>query len=370
MALSYWEYKSWLSNIDFTIVGSGIVGLNCALQLRKRYPNAKILILERGTFPQGASTKNAGFACFGSISEVLADLEIHSEEEMVSLVKRRWEGIQLLRQTIGDSLLHFQQLGGHEIFHQKDSALYEKCASKLAEINALLHPIFGGNPYAMTENKFGFASIAPKYISHRYEGQIDTGEMMNALLQKTQKAGITILNSVEVTHFQETGNNVSVKTEKFEFTTQRLYLAINGFAKQLLKEEVRPARAQVLLTKPINGLLIRGTFHLDRGYYYFRNINGRILLGGGRNLDLRGEETPMFGHTQLIQGKLEELLSNVILPNHTFEIAQRWSGIMGVGPQKSPIVKASSDRIFYGIRLGGMGIALGSLVGRELAELA
>ncbi len=31
MNLSYWEYKTWLSNIDYTIVGSGIVGLNCAL---------------------------------------------------------------------------------------------------------------------------------------------------------------------------------------------------------------------------------------------------------------------------------------------------------------------------------------------------
>jgi glycine/D-amino acid oxidase-like deaminating enzyme len=75
MTLSYWEYKTWFSNIDFTIVGSGIVGLNCALSLSRRFPKAKILILEKGILPQGASTKNAGFACFGSISEVLSDLE-------------------------------------------------------------------------------------------------------------------------------------------------------------------------------------------------------------------------------------------------------------------------------------------------------
>jgi len=78
MNLSYWEIQTWLSNVDYTIIGSGIVGLNCALQLKKRFPKAKIVILEKGILPQGASTKNAGFACFGSLSEIIDDLKQHS----------------------------------------------------------------------------------------------------------------------------------------------------------------------------------------------------------------------------------------------------------------------------------------------------
>jgi glycine/D-amino acid oxidase-like deaminating enzyme len=78
MNLSYWEIKSWLQNIDFTVIGSGIVGLNCAIQLKERFPVAKVLVLEKGILPQGASTKNAGFACFGSLSELIADLNSHS----------------------------------------------------------------------------------------------------------------------------------------------------------------------------------------------------------------------------------------------------------------------------------------------------
>jgi len=45
------------------------------------------------------------------------------------------------------------------------------------------------------------------------------------------------------------------------------------------------------------------------------------------------------------------------------------SGIMGVGKQKTPIVKRVSNTIMCGVRLGGMGVALGSLVGKELAGL-
>jgi gamma-glutamylputrescine oxidase len=89
MNLSYWERKTWLANIDFAIIGSGIVGLNCALSLRKKFPKSKIVIFEKGMLPSGASTKNAGFACYGSLSEILDDLDSHSEEEVISIIKNR-----------------------------------------------------------------------------------------------------------------------------------------------------------------------------------------------------------------------------------------------------------------------------------------
>ena len=137
----------------------------------------------------------------------------------------------------------------------------------------------------------------------------------------------------------------------------------------MINENVQPARAQVIITKPINNLKIKGSFHLQEGYYYFRNIDYRILIGGGRNLDFSNEKTMNFGQTDLIQNKLEEILKTIILPTTSFEIDQRWSGIMGVGDKKKPIVKQISNHVFCGIRLGGMGIAIGSLVGRELAAL-
>ena len=87
MQLSYWELKNWFTNVDFTIVGSGIVGLHTALALRERFPKAKILLLATGSLPQGASTKNAGFACFGSLLEIIDDFKTHSEEEVIDLVQ-------------------------------------------------------------------------------------------------------------------------------------------------------------------------------------------------------------------------------------------------------------------------------------------
>jgi gamma-glutamylputrescine oxidase len=367
MNLSYWEYKEWFSNVDFTIVGSGIVGLNCALALKKKHPKAKILILERGMLPQGASSKNAGFACFGSLSELIDDLKTHSEEEVFNLVKKRWEGLKLLRSNLGDAAIDFQQNKGFELF--QDAAFYEECNSQRDKINQLISPIFKQSVFSESTNTFCFANIQPNYIVNQFEGQIDTGKMVTQLLLKVQKAGVKILNNITVETFTEKEGSVVVKTNLLEFSTNKLFIATNGFAKQLLDENVQPARAQVIITKPIENLHIKGTFHLDKGYYYFRNIDNRILFGGGRNLDFKSEETSEFGQTEIIQNSLKTILKETILPNTDFEIERSWSGIMGVGNQKNAIVKPISNNVFCGVRLGGMGVAIGSLVGKELAEL-
>lgn len=369
MELSYWELKNWFTNVDYTIVGSGIVGLHAGLRLRERFPNAKILVLERGMLPQGASTKNAGFACFGSLSEIIDDLKTHSEEDVVQLIEKRWRGLQLLRKRLGDTAIDFKPHGGYEVFLKEDESGFNDCVSKLPFINEILKPLFKATVFSKEVDRFGFKNIEEYLIFNPFEAQIDTGNMMQELLKQAIAADILILNQQTVTSYLDKGNGVEVILNDFSFTSKKILFATNGFANALTKGAVIPARAQVLITEPIPNLDIKGTFHLDRGYYYFRNIGDRILLGGGRNLDFETETTTEFGQTKIVQNKLEDLLKNVILPNQEFEIAHRWSGIMGVGNSKNPVVTQLSENVFCGVRLGGMGVAIGSLIGTELADL-
>ena len=157
MNFSYLEIKSWLTNIDFTIIGSGIVGLNCALQLKKMYSKANILILEKGMLPQGASTKNAGFACFGSLSEILDDLNTHTEVEVFNLVKKRIEGLQLLRQTLGDTTINYQAFGGYELFTENDN-LFENFSSTGPKV------VTGGNVKIGSFSHIGIGSVVKNNI--------------------------------------------------------------------------------------------------------------------------------------------------------------------------------------------------------------
>ena len=368
--LSYWELNSFF-DFDVIIIGSGIVGLNAAIHLKKSEPSLKIAVLESGFLPSGASTKNAGFACFGSISELIEQEHICGSENLAALIDKRWKGLLKLRGILGDKAIDYQPLGGYELFKNDDLAFYEASVAKIEHYNQLTEPIIGPAAFSINKNKiskFGFKGIYG-LISNRYEAQIDTGKMMFALTQYAQSLGCIIFNNCEVEEIlNET--KLSIRTKQGYFKTQKVIVTTNAFVDKLIPDlDVKPGRGQVLITKPIKNLKFEGAFHYDKGYYYFRNINERVLLGGGRNLDFKAEETTTLGLTHKIQNALEKLLKEVILPDTDFEIDYRWSGIMAFGDRLEPIIKETGKDVFCAVRCNGMGVAMGSQTGEDVAEL-
>ncbi len=369
--VSYWEQNVFIDHIDFAIIGSGIVGLNAALTRKKKYPKEKVVVIERGPLPSGASTKNAGFACFGSISELVSDMEQNGEQAMLDLVKKRWEGLRRLREKVGDQNMDYQEHGGFELFYENTED-FSNYKGYIPFFNQCLADIIGIKT-VFTEvadaSKFGFNKNI-RLIKNTVEGQLHPGKMMQTLLKKARNAGIQIYTGLTIDHVEEVNECVLLKSDLLDLWTQQLLIATNGFTKRLIPNlELQPARNQVIITKPIPGLRLKGCFHYDKGYYYFRNVGDRILLGGARNKSPLEETTDIFGTTAIIQETLMEFMKTTILPKSNIEIDHTWSGILGVGPSKSPIVKKISKRIGLSVRLGGMGVAIGTVVGEEGANL-
>lgn len=369
--LSYWEKTYLFKKPDFCVVGAGIVGLTTAYFIKKKHPQAHVIVAERGFLPDGASTKNAGFACFGSVTELKDDLSKWPENKVIELAEKRFQGLELLLSLVGQETISYEPLGGYELFeHAQD---FETHLEVSKHYNQLFSSKIGKNVYTDARvkiNEFGFKKVNG-LIKNNYEGQLDTGKLNLVLEKIVREAGIPIYYGLEIDSMEDTGTNVVVHTKnQMNFHCGNLIITTNGFARQLLPElDVIPARAQVLITKPIKNLKFKGSFHYDKGYYYFRNIHDRVLFGGGRNLDFETEKTWEKGTTPLVQNRLIQLLHDVILPETDFEIDYTWSGTMGVGSEKKTIVKQVTPHIFCGVRMGGMGVALGSLVGKEISEL-
>ena len=372
--LSFWEQKE-LIHFDYIVVGSGITGLSTACVIKERKPNANILVLERGLLPTGASTKNAGFACIGSLSEKVYDLALMGEEKLLQLIENRWIGLQLLRKRLGDTTIDFQNNGGYELILNHESNLF---VDQLYMMNDRLKPIFKQDVFKEDKSKIGTFDFNPSKLQsiviNSIEGQINTGKMMNALHQYATSLGIKIITGADVSVIEESGDNVLVHANSaynnIAFKASKVAISTNAFTQKLFPHlEINPGRGQVLVTSPIPGLKVKGIFSFDEGFYYFRNFENRIIFGGGRNLDFDKEATTSFETNEKIIAQLQKYLNEMIIPNHTYTIEQTWTGIMAFGSNKLPLLQSISDRIAIGVRLNGMGVALGSKIAEDLADI-
>lgn len=369
---SYWEQKNFFS-YDLIVIGSGFTGLSTAINYKRKKPKSNVLVLEKGIFPTGASTKNAGFACFGSLTEILDDFWKMTPEEVTGLVERRYKGLQQIRKNFGDATLHYQHTHGFELLEEENLAAIDQ----IGEVNKLLKKLFKKDVFTLVKKpeKLGFSDRVKMVVENHFEGELDPGAYLGALWEKATKMGIKILTGVSVVEIQKDDGIVLAentgKNKVFEFKGEKVAICTNAFTKKLWPEsELEPGRGLVLLSKPLEDKIPwKGSFHLDKGYVYFRKIDGRLLLGGARNKDFEKEKSLDFETNPKIKEHLMKLASDVILPGKAVEWEMEWTGIMAFGPKKSPLIQPIGEKTAVAVRLGGMGVAIGWQVGKELSQL-
>ncbi len=368
---SLWQQQTFYSTSDIIIVGAGLTGLLTAIKLKQSDNTLRVRILERGLFPEGASAKNAGFACFGSVSEILDDIRIEGESKAFGRVVDRCRGLKLLFETVSPELVDVVPNGGVEVFTDQESNILEESLEALEYINSQLSSELGIIPFSISTENFGLNTLN-KSVAINGESTLNSGKLLKCLINKATLLGVEINFGVDVKSLERAGSNWLIQSESVEFSSHKVLIATNGFTSNLLPNlPILPARGQIVLTSKIPNLKIDRSFHLHQGYFYFRNFEGAVMLGGGRHIDRKNESTDNQGTTPFIQSELERVLREVILPNQEFTITQRWAGTMAFGPnnEKEAIVEKQADGLFVAARLGGMGVAMSSLVADKSKNL-
>jgi gamma-glutamylputrescine oxidase len=374
--ISIWEKETFFAPQDVIIVGSGFVGLWSAFYLKKKHPKLKVSIIDRGIIPTGASTRNAGFACFGSLSELVYDAKTMGTDKMLKLVEMRYKGLERIRKYFDEDVIDFELCGGYELFDAKSTIATEEIENSIEYINSLLKPITDAKKtFRLQDEKisvYGFGQTQ-HLVKNNLEGCLHSGKLIKALLRAVQSMGVQVFNAIEVKNFHVFDESIELETNRqLSFHTHKLLVCTNAFANDLLEDvDVVPARGQVVLTSPIKNLPWKGTFHSDEGFYYFRNLGDRVLLGGARNKAFAEEQTTSMETSETIQKELERYLATVVLPNYAgkYTIEHRWSGIMAMGSEKMPIVKQVLPNVFCAVRMSGMGVALAPVVGGEVCSM-
>jgi glycine/D-amino acid oxidase-like deaminating enzyme len=371
--LSIWESESFYSTQDIIIIGGGFMGLWTALYLKQKNSALNITILEKNITPLGASTRNAGFSCFGSPTEILSDIETLGLEETLEIVRMRFEGIEKIKNTFSAKQIDLDNCGGYELIN-KDYKYYNQLDEKIDFLNDQLksitekaHTFVRRDDLISEKGLVGFDAM----IENTLESGIHSGKLVSALIQKVQASGVSILNGIEVKSWERNLDGIQVYThQQIKFTANQIMFCTNAFGNNISPElNITPARGQVIVTSEIPNLKLKGTFHFDEGFYYFRNLDGKILIGGARNEDFEGERTTDITGSEFIKNKLIDFLKKHVDPSYKFTIENHWSGIMGFTENKKPLLTKLQDNVFAVIACNGMGVALTPIMGEKAAEM-
>lgn len=369
---SYWERSVILKPFDFIVLGAGLIGKQIAIKIKLKYPNCRIALVDRYPVPLGASTRNAGFACFGSLTEILDDLNRSPLSEVMALVDKRYRGIQKLVLEFGKENIGYDPTGSVEIFDQNHTDDLNLAISKIDEINKELKTHAGlENTFTLTEDRHSGMNCLSTVISNPYEGMLDSGRLNETIAFRAHSLGIIPFYGFDALEILKAHHHYDLKDASgMTLSCGQLIIANNAFVKELMPElDVVPARGQIIITKPLENIPFNGIFHSDKGYIYFRNINNRVLIGGGRNHFEKAEQTYAFEGSDTVREFLEEYLRTVVLPDREFEVDMHWSGIMAMGKEKLPIVKRLNDHLLVCVRMSGMGVALGPILSDEIAGM-
>lgn len=365
MSTSYWldESGSNTKTVDVAIIGAGISGLSAAFWLKKEDPNLNVVIIERNRLGFGATGRNAGFITCGSVEHFNRLVERWGKDRALEIWKFSEDNLALLKEHIiqNDKNLGFNDNGTFSL------------ASTNEEFNELKHTAKLMESFDIAVEVLDQKSILDRVGAINFVGGIKylkdaSVDPMRLLYKMNTLANVPILEGTEVFDIHSDGaGSVLVKTDKVQISAGIALMGLNGYSSQLKKyfaDKIYPTRGQIMVTEAVPQFM-EGPCYANFVLDYFRQIHdGRVIIGGFRQLE-KATEVGYSDHvTDVIQDALYEFLQKYIPRLNGKKITHRWSGIMGFSADGQPLIGALPDEpqvYFIGGYTGhGLGLAFNS----------
>lgn len=200
------------------------------------------------------------------------------------------------------------------------------------------------------------------------DGVFQPWQRCQTLAAMAEARGARLFEGSPVTHYA----NDHVQTLAGLVRCQQVIIAVDGRLELLvpsLQGRVRTARLQMLATEP-GAAPPSDVGAYDRyGYDYWQRLpNGRVIVGGGRDVEGDAAFTTEDGTSLTVQSYLESLLRDRLAIDAP--ITHRWVGLVGYCDDRLPICEAVSPGVIAIGAYCGTGNVVGALCGRAAAHLA
>ncbi len=362
MSYSYWQSTNNKKKIqsDFLIVGAGIAGFSTAYWLEKKYPEAKIIIVDRNKMGSGASGRNAGFVTCGSSEHFAKLMKNFGPEKALEIWRFSDTNSELLKSEI------IQSNADKVLFSSTGSCTVAASDQDFARYTALVHTM---STMGVDVELIDEARLKSDYAVKGFKGGIEyrrDGVVHPLLLLReiqTMLKRTQLIEDEEVFRI-ENGKQILTETQNYEIESEKVVVTLNGYLGLLWPEWaqiVRPQRGQIIVTESLPKK-VKGPCYLTKHLCYFRQLpTGELLIGGFRNIDLENENTFLDQVSDKIQSALFDFTKNFFDFTSGVKIKNQWSGIMGFTPDGQMILGSVPNRnnlfLMAGCSGHGMGLS-------------
>lgn len=351
------------------VAGGGITGATLAYSLASE--GATVLLCEAGPLAAAASGRNAGFLMVAPAepyTEAIALWGRAGARAMLETGRRSHQRVRQLIETLGIEC-DYATPGSLRLTRTEEEAEDHRASLPLLKQDGF--PVDELRPSEAMPHGPNDHFVAA--FRTEEDGEFDPVRFIHGVARAAEARGARIFTNSPLTSAWWTGSAWEARVNGGLARARTLVIATNAYAPQLcpvLTPLIAPRRGQMLATAPLDRRVAECPTYAQWGYQYWRQLaDGRLLIGGWRDLDLDGETGFETEPTPKIQAGIEQGLYE--LAPEGAEIVARWAGTMGFARDGRPLIGWLDAEHHLAIAAGftGHGLGMAAACSLDLCQL-
>jgi glycine/D-amino acid oxidase-like deaminating enzyme len=333
--------------VDVAIVGAGVTG--CAAALRLAESGLTVRVHEQRRVAEGASGRNGGFALRGGASRYDVARETYGADRARDLWRWTEAALDRMEPLAGDSL---RRPGSFRLAADEEERVQIRLEYEAMREDGIEAEWIDDLPGHLAGRFEGG-------IIHARDGALQPARFVRRLAARAAEAGAEIREHDRVDDVEALDADAVV-------------VATDGYGHGLVTEladTIWPTRGQVIVSAPLDRVLYDRPHYARQGFDYWQQLpDGRLLLGGFRDVSIMDELTDEEVTTPVIQQSLEEFMGELV--GEKPRITHRWAGIFGLTQDMLPLVGRvpQRERVWVAAGYSGHGNVLGFACGELVAD--
>ena len=352
------------------VVGAGFTGLAAARRLARA--GASVLVLERGSIGEGASSRNAGQVLTGLKLDTATLVARYGETRAKELFDVSTDAIAELEQLVADEGIDCDLARtGHVQAAAKRSHF-----AAFREEQALLARVFKHEVSLINEADQNSELGARGYHGLLLDEQswaLNPAKYLAGLAEAASRAGAALAPHTAVDQVTRASGIWSIETAGARLTAKDVLFATNGYTDRpsfALRRRLIPIGSYIIVTAPLgeavgSRLLPKRRMAFDSRHFlhYFRLTADNRLLFGGR-AEFSG---PTLESAKRAEAILRRAMTSIFPDLTSTRIDYAWSGHVAFARDQMPHA-GLLDGAFYAGGYAGHGIAMATHLGGAIAR--